>query len=158
MSKKWYTSGQVGGRWKPILIPGDIRRIKAEKAYGGAAHISSQLAIGEDPTAKRKQARADAKTRAKAQELQLGVLIQRYLAKKAKELKPTSFTEARYYLEKLWLPLHNEPITDIKRASVALVLEDIASKRGRPSARAARSNLRAFYTWAMCAGLCEIAR
>ena len=56
-------------------------------------------------------------------------------------MKEGTLREAKYYLEKLWLPLHNEPIIDIKRADVALVLEDIASKRGRTSARLARSNL-----------------
>ena len=154
LSRKWYKGGNVNGRWKPILI-GDVRQIKAETAYGAAQHISAQLAIGEDPTARRKKARADAKARAKAQELKLGAMIKRYLTKKEKEVKPGTYTEAKYYLEKLWQPLHNEPITDIKPTDVALVLEDVAGTRGRPSARSARSCLRAFYGWAMCAGLCE---
>jgi hypothetical protein len=54
-------------------------------------------------------------------------------------VREETLEEAKYYLEKLWLPLHNEPITDIKRADVALVLEDIASKRGRTSARLAEA-------------------
>jgi hypothetical protein len=39
LAMKWYKGGNVGGRWKPILI-GDVRRIKAEAAYGVAQHIS----------------------------------------------------------------------------------------------------------------------
>ena len=84
LAMKWYKGGNVGGRWTPILI-GDVRRIKAEAAYGVAQHISAQLAIGEDPTAKRKKAPDDAKARAKAQELKLGAMIRRYLAQEGGE-------------------------------------------------------------------------
>jgi hypothetical protein len=54
LTRKWYKGGTVGGRWKPILI-GDARQIKAAAAYGVAGHISAQIALGEDPTAKRKK-------------------------------------------------------------------------------------------------------
>jgi hypothetical protein len=74
LARKWYKGGTVGGRWKPILI-GDVRQIKAAAAYGVAGHISAQIALGEDPTAKRKKARDDAKARAKAQELRLSAMI-----------------------------------------------------------------------------------
>ena len=47
LAMKWYKGGNVGGRWKTILI-GDVRRIKAEAAYGAAQHISAQLASGEE--------------------------------------------------------------------------------------------------------------
>ncbi len=138
LSRKWYKGGQVGGRWKPILI-GDCRQIKAETAYGTAHHISAQIATGEGPTAKRKKARDDAKARTRTQKLQLGAVIPRYLAKKEKEVKRGTFAEAKRYLEKTWSSLHNRPIdpmveNGIKRADVALVLEGI---EGLPSAGAA---------------------
>ena len=31
LSRKWYKGGNVGGRWKPILI-GDVRQIKASRS------------------------------------------------------------------------------------------------------------------------------
>ena len=129
LSRKWYKGGNVGGRWKPILI-GDVRQIKAERLHG-AEHLSSQIAIGEDPTAKRKKARADAKAKAKAQELRLGAMVKRYLAIKEKALRPTSYARVKCYLEETWKGLHNEPIDSIKRADVALILEDVAGARGR---------------------------
>jgi hypothetical protein len=157
LSRKWYKGGQVGGRWKPILI-GDCRQIKAETAYGTAHHISAQIATGEGPTAKRKKARDDAKARTRTQKLQLGAVIPRYLAKKEKEVKRGTFAEAKRYLEKTWSSLHNRPIdpmveNGIKRADVALVLEGI---EGLPSAGAARSSFNGFYAWAGGAGLCEV--
>lgn len=69
----------------------------------------------------------------------LGAMVKRYLAIKEKALRPTSYARVKCYLEETWKDLHNEPIDSIKRADVALILEDVAGARGRVCARPPRA-------------------
>jgi integrase len=157
LKRTWFTGAVVGGGWKPIRIGGFDRIKDAEAAYALAHHMVAQIATGDNPVAKRKKDREEERARAKARKLKLGLLVKPYLDKKAKEVKPTTFTAAKYYLEKIWQPLHNKPIDPeipggIKRADVVKVLGAID---GKPSARSARSNLISFYLWAIEKGHCE---
>jgi integrase len=159
-------SGELSLRWgtpPKRLANGQQRRgdfgnaftVPVEAARKAAKQFYATIALGQDPSAPRQLAKAEAAAKAKAQELKLGTVAARYLAAKESEVRPTTFKDAKYYLEKRWLSLHEKPIDTITRADVASIISDIADKTGRPSARAARSCLRAFYVWAMEGGLCE---
>ena len=89
-----------------------------------------------------------------------GATIPRYLKVKEKEYRPSSYRSTCYYLTKVWAPLHHKPLLAITQGDdVVPSLEefvDACSRKGRdgrPSARAARSNLSNLYVWAGEAGL-----
>ena len=122
--------------------PGPVLLKDARKAY---QLFCGKLARGENPNAEAKKAHEEAR----AEKLTLGVAVARYLKVKKKELRPSSYRNAEYYLNKVWAPLHSKPLTAITLLDhVVPSLEEFSTKLGRPSARAARSNLSNLYVWA----------
>jgi Arm DNA-binding domain len=130
---------------------GDIRRISIADARKIAKRRFAQAEMGEDPAA----AKARAKAEALAQQLTLGVTADRYLALKQSTLRPSTHQAATRYYTKHWGPLRNQPLTDITRAEVARILQELTLRHGRVSAARARSALSTLYVWSMKQGLAE---
>jgi integrase len=59
------------------------------------------------------------------------------------------------YLEKHWRPLRERPLDSIKRADIAMRLQDLVKAHGRAAAARARTHLSALFVWAMGEGLCD---
>jgi integrase len=99
--------------------------------------------------------RAQAKAEAAAQKLKFGAVVERYLVIKRATLRPRSLQAAERYLRVYSKRLHGMPIGAIKRADVAVILQEITAHHGRVSAARARGNLSALFSWAMREGLCD---
>jgi len=130
---------------------GDIRKVKLEAARKAARQRFAQAELGVDPAAER----AEAKAKAAAKRLTLGVICERYLEAKKARLRPTSYADARRYFTRHWAALRDRPIAAIQRAEVAAGLQDIIKARGSISAARARANLSALFTWAIGEGLVD---
>ena len=101
------------------------------------------------------QRRAE-RERASTNALTLGSVISRYLEAKQDILRPSSFKAAKRYFADHWKPMHNRPLTSIKRADVAARLQETVKAYGRTSAARGRGNLSALFSWAMKEGLCDV--
>jgi integrase len=149
-SRTWCIQYRASGRQRRESL-GDVRKVTLEAARKIARQRFAMVELGEDPAAKRAQAKAEAA----AQKLKLGAVMDRYLAIKQGTLKPRSYAAAARYLRVHWKGLRGTPIGAVKRADVAVTLQEITAARGRISASRARSNLSALFSWAMREGLCE---
>ena len=150
--KKWSTLPKRLANGKQCRQSfGDVGQVPVDAARKAARQWLAAVALGQDRSAKKARARAEAE----AQKLMVGPTVRRYLAIKQKELRPASFTSITHHLDTLWKGLHNKPLTSVTRSEVTITLEDLAGTRGRVCASAARSALRAFYSWGMSAGLAE---
>jgi integrase len=130
---------------------GNALTVPVEAARKAARQFYATIALGQDPSAPRQQAKAEAE----AQKSKLGLMVDRYLKVKKAELRSTSYDSVTYHLEKLAKELHCKPLNAVKRADVALWIEDLVGTYGKSTAAHARSSLHAFYNWAAYAGLCE---
>jgi integrase len=149
-SKRWLIQYRVGGRQGRESL-GDVRKITLEDARKVARQRFAQIELGFDPAAEK----AAAKTAAAAAQLTLGVVASRYLAAKEGVLRPSTYRGAVRYFDVHWRPLCDRPLGDIRRADVALRLQELIKNHGRVSAARAREMLSALFTWAMGEGLCE---
>ena len=149
-AKRWIVQYRVGPQQRREIL-GDIRRVRVEAARKAARQRFAQVELGVDPAAKR----ADARAKAAAVRLTLGVVSARYLDFKKAELRPSSYQAAKQYFTVHWKSLADRPLEAIRRADVAACLQDIIKTRGRISAARARANLSALFGWAMREGLCD---
>ena len=103
---------------------------------------------GDDPAARKREARARAK-------ITLRSVIDQYLAAKQSGLRPRSLREANRYLLRTWKPLHNWPIDKIVRKQVADIVTDLELSAPVAAGRA-RSQLSSLFKWAMGRGLADL--
>lgn len=149
-ARRWYIQYRVGRQQRRESL-GDVRKIKLEAARKIARQRFAAVELGSDPAADRGKAKADAV----AAKNTLGAVADRYLSIKKGELRPSSYTAARRYMTQHWRGLRPLPITTIKRADIAAVMQEIVAERGRIAAARARANLSALFGWATREGLCE---
>ena len=71
-----------------------------------ASEVISRARIGQDVAGDKRTAKATLARQATT----LGSLVSRYLADRQAELRSSSLTEAKRYLERYWAPLHAQPI------------------------------------------------
>jgi integrase len=152
-SKRWIIQYRFGVQQRRESL-GDVRKVTLEDARKIARNRFAQVELGTDPAAERAKAKAlDAAAR-----LTLAIAADRYIAaKKASKKPPRPNTERAlaWHFGKLWAPLREIPIGEIKRADVAARLQQIVQDSGNASAARARSDLSAMFTWAMKEGLTE---
>ena len=152
-SKRWMVQYRVGPQQRRESL-GDVRKVTLVDARRIARNRFAQVELGTDPGADR----AKAKAQDAAAKLTLAIAADRYIAaKKASKKPPRPNTERAliWHFGKLWAPLREIPIGEIKRADVAAQLQQIVQQSGAASAARARSDLSALFTWAMKEGLCE---
>jgi integrase len=148
-NRTWVVGYRVRrGRYRRLTL-GDVAKLNAEQARTEAKRIFGDVARGIDPLAER-QAKQLGAARS------LGAVIDDYLTRKAKELRPASLRNARLYLQGWhFKPLHSHAVTDIKRIDIAGRLDKIADAKGPTTARAARAALSAFFASAWKKGIVE---
>jgi integrase len=123
--------GRHGSPWTP-----DLARNKARELLG-------VLATGTDPFAIPLASEG------------FGAEVERYLAKKQSTLKPRSYVEAVRYLRKHAAPLHKLTLAEVDRRSIAVLLGQVETASGPFARNRTRSNLSAFFAWAIQEGLTE---
>jgi integrase len=149
-SKSWLVQYRANGQQRREAL-GDIRKVKIDDARRAARKIFAQVELGVDPAAEK----AKARTAAAAATLTLGVVADRYLASKQPTLRPNSYAQAAGYLINHWRPLRDRPLAEIKRADVAVQLQDLVTTRGPIAAARARGHLSALFAWSMREGLVD---
>jgi integrase len=87
--------------------------------------------------------------------LTLGVVADRYLAAKCHLMTARTYRAAARYFATHWKPLRTRPADSIRRAEIAVRLQELIEGHGRMAAARARGHLSAVYSWAMAEGLAE---
>ena len=82
-------------------------------------------------------------------------VVDRYLAAKADQIRPTTYEATDRYLRQYFGGLRNMPIGTIKRAEIAARLEEITTTHGRVAAARARAHLSSLFTWAIREGFLD---
>jgi hypothetical protein len=147
-SKKWIVQYSLGAKQRRMTL-GSTSALDASKARDTARTLLAGVRLGRDPAAER------VSSHARASDDELGVIVDRFLARQATRIRPRSFTETRRYLKEHWKPLHRLQLAHIIRHIVASRLEAIADENGPIAADRARAALSAFFAWAIRQGLCE---
>lgn len=145
--RTWIVQYRVGTRQRRLTL-GSLAVLDLDKARQAAKIALAKVGLALDPQAEKSQARLDAAAT-------LGPLIKRYLAAKAKVLKPRSYVETERHLMKGWAPLHDQPIGAIHRLDLSNRLGALVKDSGPVSADRARAALSGFFSWAMREGLAE---
>jgi integrase len=143
--RTWVAQLRVNGATRRLSL-GDVRRIELEAARGAARKFFAQATLGADPAAERAAARARAANT-------VGSQVEKYLAVRESGMRPSSFRQARRYLQQYFAPLHGLPMAAVPRECVATVIAEIASTHGKVTGARARANLSAFFNWALKEGV-----
>jgi integrase len=146
-TKRWLVQYRVGAVQRRESL-GDIGRVSIDAARKIARKRFAQAELGVDPAAERAKERRGATT--------LAMIADRYLADKQGELRASSFAAAARHLNEHWKPLRDRPLEVIKRADIAMRLQDIKQNHGPAAAAHARAHLSALFAWAMGEGLCDV--
>jgi integrase len=149
-SKRWIIQYRIRGRQGRESL-GDIRKITLDAARSIARKRFASIELGIDPAAEK----AKAKTAAIAAQLTLGAVADRYIAAKESELRPSTYRAIKLHFAKHWQPFRDRSIGEIKRADIALRLQELTKQRGKVGAARARTNLSALYAWCLGEGLCD---
>lgn len=133
-----FSIGRHGSPWTP-----DGARSEAKRLLG-------LVVSGVDPLGERKKAREEdlaAKT--------FGKEAERYLGRRRDSMKPRVFRELERHFNDHAKPLHSLRLDEIRKATIAGALNDIQDARGPVARNRFRSNLSAFFAWAISEGLIE---
>jgi integrase len=141
-SKTWVAQYRIGGRQRRESL-GDVRKVRIEDARKVARQRFASCELGIDPRAGQKPA------------ITLRKAAASYLDVQQDRLRPATFVQLTYHMEKLWKPLLDRELDAIKRADVAARLQELVKTNGRTSAARARANLAALYGWAQREGITE---
>jgi integrase len=144
-SKVWRIQYRVGRQQRSESL-GDIRRISLESARGIARKRFAEVELGVDPGLARKAAAA---------KIALGAVVEKYLQAKQRVLRASTYAGAVRYFAVHWGTLRDRPLDEIKRADIAMRLQELVELHGPSAAARARSHLGACFSWAMREGLCE---
>jgi integrase len=133
--QRFVTIGKHGSPWT------------VETARRQAKQLLGQIAGGKDPQAeKAKAAVASAET--------FGAIIDPYLRHRQRYLKPKSFRDTERHLRQYSRTLHQLPLTEINRRTIAALLGKIETA-GAITRNRTRFSLSAFFAWAITEGLIE---
>jgi integrase len=131
-----------GGATRRLRI-GSVEVLGAEEARKQAKKILGRVAIGEDPS-------ADKRERAQRDRLQLRSVIDDYLAQK--KVSKRTLRDLTRYLTGGFKPLHAMPVDRVTRKDIAAQL--VAIKKPIVAAKA-RQAMMGLFAWAMQMGLVE---
>jgi integrase len=146
--KSWVAQYRQHGATRRALV-GSADVLGVEQARAAAKKLLAQVALGEDPQAKKSERRAKAK-------FTLAAVAADFLAAKQPAVRSKTLAENRRYLTGYYFrPLHSTPIDRIERRDVASRLLAISRESGTVTASRARSAISSLFAWAMGEGLCE---
>jgi integrase len=149
LSRTWVCQYRAHGRTRRITIASN-ELLDADQARAQAKRILGAVALGRDPQAERESARLK-------QVHTLKSVAETYLEDRKHELRPASYRVTKLYLggKAYFGPLHNTPISEIRRADVAARISAVKRNSGMVTASRARSALSTLFVWAMGEGLAE---
>lgn len=133
-----YSIGRHGSPWTP-----DTARAEAKRLLG-------RIVSGVDPLSERRNTRDEDRT-AKTFDKE----AERYLARRRETMKPRVFRELQRHFNDHAKPLHSLRLDEVRKAKIAEMLNDIQDERGPTARNRFRSNLSAFFTWAVAQGFLE---
>jgi integrase len=137
------------GRQRKLKL-GDANKLNVDQARKKAERCFAEILLGIDPQGVKEQERIE------AARLTFAQAVEKYLAAKATELRPTSLKLASLYLQNpRYFPLAKKPLHKIERADVAAHLDRINSESGAPTASRARAHISALFTWCLRRGHCN---
>jgi integrase len=138
---------RISGRRTRRITLGAAAKFTPLEARAAARKILAKVALGSDPQGEKQDKRETAAQTFKA-------TADAYLTAKKKELRPASLKVAKLYLTGAYFkPLHERPITTIRRSDIATCLRTIINNRSATTAAAARRHVSALFTWAISEGL-----
>jgi integrase len=160
-SRTWIVQYKIGDKHRRLTL-GSASMLTADQARNGikdkndptrsrhgARDILARVRLGEDPAARKLEARVRAADT-------FGVSVDVFLARQKKRLRPRSYAETKRYLFVHWKALHGMPLANIRRATVAAKLATIADDSGPIAADRARAALSASFSWAIREGLADV--
>jgi integrase len=134
----------VGAQQRRLTLGAVVPGVLAERRKM-AADILARARLGQDVVGNKLAAAGKHSTT-------LGEVVPRYLEAREGELRPKSYSEARRYLERAWLPLHKHHIDGITRQNVVAIVDDLERASGKVSADRARTTLSGLFGWAIDRG------
>jgi integrase len=138
----------VGGRQRRMnLGPASASNLQTMRDM--AETVRAKAKLGEDTLGQQQAERARPKTPT------LGKLVPRYLKDREHNLRPRSHYIASIYLNKHWKALHASAIDGIGRKDIVPIIDEIADSGRRVTADRARTQLSAFFMWAIDKGYLE---
>lgn len=143
----WIAQYRVGTKQRRATI-GSASVIDLDDARQRAREMLAHVQLGTDPRAEREAAKARAA-------VTFGSELPRYLARAESRLRASSLRDVRRYLDVQSRPLHDLPLTEIRRAHVAALLGTIAETSGPFASNRARAALSTFFAWLVGEGLTE---
>ena len=147
-SRTFIVQYAIGGRQRRMTI-GSPNILDAPKARETARNLLAKVRLGHDPAADRAEARVH------ASDEPFGAMVEQFLARQERRLRPRTYVDVSRYLQRYWKPLHTLPLARIGRVTVAARLDTIASEHGLVTADRARAALSSFFTWAVGQGLSD---
>jgi len=144
--RRWIVQYRFGREQRRENL-GDPAKVSITTARKVAKQRHAKVELGTDPRAERAEA--------KSGKLKVGTLVDSYLKARRSDLAPSTFVATTRYLKVSWRPLHATAVDDVKRATVAARLNELAADHGKIAASRARSNLQSMFKWAMMEGLAE---
>src|SRR5829696_6981272 len=146
--RTWIEQYRLGSKQRRVTL-GTIDTLDHEEARRRAKSVLGAVHNGDDPQARKAEARARAS-------MTLGTVLTNYVEHfAAQRLRPKTLFETRRYLNVNWKPLHGLRLNAIDRRAVAVRLFEIARENGPIAANRARVALSAFFNWAMREGLSD---
>ena len=139
----------VAGKERKVhLYDATIKGVLA-KARKEACDVRAKARLGTDVVAAREAAKTARQAEAKQAENTLGIVVKKYLAVRATELRHRSFLEVKRHLEKQWKPLHARPIHNITRDDITARISEIVGASGKVAADRAATSLSTLFVWAI---------
>src|SRR5262249_2269138 len=113
-----------------------------------ASEVKARARLGQDVIAERQAAHGKPT-------ILLGQVVRTYLAVKKTKLRPRSYQEVKRHLEMAWTPLHKHSITDITRADILSVIDELEHNSGPVAADRAKTSLSGLFAWAIADGFAK---
>jgi integrase len=144
--RSWIAQYKRAGGTRRLLL-GSAEVLSAARAREAAKAVLAKVALGQDPAGDKADRRSKDRVSFKS-------IAGEYLEAKRDEVRPKTHKQTvRYLTGPHFRPLHNKPLDQVTQRDVAACLLVIARERGNATARVARANLSAMFTWAMQQGL-----
>jgi integrase len=156
--RKWFFQyrSKLDGKQHRVAL-GQVDKpapVSAAKAREAAIRLSERVQTGTDPQKERKEAK-------KAHKLLLLDAALKYLDDRRngivgkRPMRDSTYGPAKRYFELHWAALARRPVASITEGEVKTELRRIIERHGKQAARAAKSNLSAFFVWALKEGIAK---
>jgi len=143
-SRVWLFQYKLGDKHRRMTL-GKVSALPVAKARSIATDLAAKVRLGKDPAGERDEGRIRASET-------FGAIVTRFLAFKAKNLKPRTYQECERHLRKHAKPLHGLQLTKVDKRTIADLLTEI-SAASPITANRVRASLGTLFSWAGKAGL-----